>query len=151
MATKTKTRKSSAPGRGAESSANGHRRTRSDHAKEIAEDYVELIDDLISDQGEARAVDLAKHLGVTQVTVTKTIERLKREDLVTSEPYRSIFLTSKGKRMADFTRQRHQIVLQFLLDLGVPRADAEVDAEGIEHHISPKTLEAMKRFIKRSK
>ena len=87
------------------STADGHRRTRSDHAGETAADYVELIDDLIKSLGEARAVDLARHLGVTQVTVTNTIERLKREGLVTSKPYRSVFLTPKGKRLAAFTRR----------------------------------------------
>lgn len=129
--------------------AAGYRRTRSDHARELAEDYVELIDDLIRETGEARAVDLARRLGVTQVTVTKTVERLKREKLVTSEPYRSIFLTAEGKKLADFTRSRHQSVLEFLIALGVPRSDAEVDAEGIEHHISPKTLDAMRRFVRK--
>lgn len=131
--------------------ADGHRRTRSDHANEIAEDYVELIDDLIRDRGEARVVDVAQHLGVTQVTVTKTIERLKRGNLVRSEPYRSIFLTPEGKRLAGHTRRRHQLVLEFLLAVGVPRADAEVDAEGIEHHLSPRTLDAIRRFVKKSK
>ena len=132
------------------STADGHRRTRSDHAGETAADYVELIDDLIKALGEARAVDLARYLGVTQVTVTNTIERLKREGLVTSKPYRSIFLTPKGKRLAAFTRQRHQLVLHFLLALGVPRSDAEIDAEGIEHHLSTKTLAAMRKFVKQS-
>lgn len=133
------------------SAANGHRRTRSDHAREIAEDYVELVDELIRDKGEARAVDIARRLGVTQVTVTKTIDRLKREGLVTSEPYRSIFLTAEGKRLADFTRARHQCVLEFLLSIGVPRTDAEADAEGIEHHISPRTLEVMRRHARRNR
>ncbi|HWL93305.1 MAG TPA: manganese-binding transcriptional regulator MntR [Phycisphaerae bacterium] len=130
--------------------ADRHRRTRSDHAREIAEDYVELIDDLIRERNEARAVDIARRLGVTQVTVTKTIERLKREGLVTSEPYRAIFLTQGGKELADFTRARHETVLDFLLALGVPRGDAEADAEGIEHHLSPRTLDAMRRFSKRT-
>lgn len=133
----------------ARSAAAGYRRTRSDHARELAEDYVELVDDLIRETGEARAVDLARRLGVTQVTVTKTVERLKREGLVTSEPYRSIFLTPEGKKLADFTRARHQSVLEFLIALGVPRTDAEVDAEGIEHHISPRTLDAMRRFVRK--
>ncbi|MCZ6683807.1 MAG: manganese-binding transcriptional regulator MntR [Planctomycetota bacterium] len=142
-----KSRRSQARRPSASSSAVGHHRTRSDHKSEIAEDYVELIDDLIEDTGEARAVDLAKHLGVTHVTVTKTIARLKAEGLVTSAPYRSIFLTNSGKKMAEFTRRRHQTVLEFLIALGVPRPDAEADTEGIEHHISPRTLEAMKRHL----
>ncbi len=130
--------------------AAGHRRTRSDHAAEIAEDYVELIDDLIRETGEARSVDLARHLGVTHVTVSKTVDRLKKQRLVTSAPYRSIFLTDAGRRLAAYTRQRHKTVLDFLVALGVPKRDAEADAEGIEHHISPKTLAAMKRFLSRS-
>lgn len=127
--------------------ASAYRRTRSDHARETAEDYAELIDDLIREVGEARAADIARRLGVTHVTVSKTLSRLKRERLITSQPYRSIFLTPKGKRLADKSRKRHQLVVDFLLALGVPRTDAETDAEGIEHHLSLKTLQAMKRFI----
>lgn len=122
-------------------------RIRSDHATEMAEDYLELVDDLTATSGEARAVDIADHLGVSHVTVTKTVARLKRDGLVTSEPYRSIFLTPKGKRIADSARRRHNIVLQFLIALGVPADSAEIDAEGIEHHISPHTLKAMQKFI----
>ena len=142
-------KESTGHGQSSEHMTNGYRRTRSDHAQETAEDYVELIDDLIRDTGEARAVDVARRLGVTHVTVTKTLARLKREGLLTSEPYRSIFLTPKGKRLADKSRRRHELVVEFLLALGVPRNDAEADAEGIEHHISPKTLQAMKRHIGR--
>ncbi|MCK6457073.1 MAG: manganese-binding transcriptional regulator MntR [Phycisphaerae bacterium] len=128
-------------------SANGFRRTRQDHAYELAEDYVELIDDLIERRGEARAVDIARHLGVSHVTVVKSVARLRAEGLVTSAPYRAIFLTDAGRAMARRVKERHQLVLAFLLELGVPKSDAEVDAEGIEHHISPRTLAAMKRFI----
>lgn len=127
--------------------ASAYRRTRLDHARETAEDYAELIDDLLREVGEARAADIARRLGVTHVTVSKTLSRLKRERLITSQPYRSIFLTPKGKRLADKSRKRHQLVVDFLLALGVPRTDAETDAEGIEHHLSLKTLQAMKRFI----
>lgn len=123
-------------------------RIRSDHAKELAEDYLELIDDLASTNGEARAVDLAAQLGVSHVTVTKTVARLKRDGLVTSQPYRSIFLTPEGKKIADNARSRHQSVLQFLLALGVPPESAEIDAEGIEHHISPATLKVMRTFTR---
>ncbi|MCB9849932.1 MAG: manganese-binding transcriptional regulator MntR [Phycisphaerales bacterium] len=130
--------------------ANRFERIRRDHATELAEDYVELIDDLIADCGEARAVDLAKRLGVTQVTVTKTVARLKREGLVTSAPYRAIFLTDTGKRIADEARERHRIVLAFLRALGVPNEVAEIDAEGMEHHISPDTIAAMQAFIDRN-
>ncbi len=130
-----------------ERGADSFRRTRSDHAQETAEDYVELIDDLIAETGEARAVDLSRRLGVTHVTVTKTIARLKREGLVTSAPYRSVFLTPRGKSLAEKARQRHHLLVEFLLAVGVPRKDAEADAEGIEHHLSPRTLSAIRRFL----
>lgn len=125
----------------------GFKRVRADHATELAEDYVELIGDLIRTCGEARSVDIAQRLGVSHVTVNRTISRLKRDGLVISEPYRSIFLTEKGQRLADEARRRHDLVLAFLIRLGVPPADAEVDAEGMEHHLSPSTLEAMRRFV----
>jgi predicted ArsR family transcriptional regulator len=55
------------------------RRTRDEHAQETAQDYVELIAELIVEAGEARAIDLARRLGVTHVTVGRTIQRLQRE------------------------------------------------------------------------
>lgn len=151
MVTPRPKRKKSPSPRTPASSAGAHRRTREDHARELAEDYVELIGDLIEETGEARAVDIAARLGVTHVTVANTINRLKRADLVTSEPYRSIFLTKEGKRLAGAARERHTLVLDFLLALGVPPADADLDAEGIEHHLGAGTLQAMKRFLARGR
>lgn len=128
-------------------STNRYQRTREDHSKEYAEDYVELIDHLIRERGEARAVDLAEKLGVSHVTVTKRIQRLVREGLVTSQPYRAIFLTDEGRAMAEASEKRHQVVVQFLQSIGVPDDVAEIDAEGIEHHVSEATLQAMSRFV----
>lgn len=128
------------------SSSQRFQRTRLDHARETAEDYVELIEALIEERGEARAVDLAERLGVSAVTVGKTIQRLKREGYVTSLPYRAIHLTSEGRALAAASRERHLIVLGFLLALGLSAEVAENDAEGIEHHVSAPTLEAMRKF-----
>ncbi len=122
-------------------------RIREDHATELAEDYLELIEDLIQQSGEARAVDIASRMGVRQVTVTKAIGRLKRDGLVTAAPYRSIFLTDDGKRIAEQARERHRTVLEFLIALGVTPNVARIDAEGIEHHISPSTFRAMQQFV----
>lgn len=130
--------------------ARQHSRIRRDHALETAEDYVELISQLIRKHGEARTVEIAQRLGVSHVTVTKTIARLQREGLVRSEPYRSIFLTDSGQTLARTSESRHQLVVAFLCRIGVAPADAEVDAEGIEHHVSQATLDAMQRFLERS-
>jgi DtxR family manganese transport transcriptional regulator len=125
------------------------RHTRRAHAQERAQDYVEAIADLIAAQGEARATDIAKSLGVTHVTVIRTVQRLQREGLVTTRPYRSIFLTPGGRALAAKAKERHQTVVAFLEALGVPPAPARADAEGIEHHVSPPTLAAMSKFLAR--
>jgi DtxR family manganese transport transcriptional regulator len=126
-------------------------RTRRDHAEELAQDYVELIADLIERQGEARVVDLARRLGVTHVTVNRTIQRLQRNGFVSAEPYRAIFLTPAGERLARESRERHDLVLRFLVALGVPPAVAESDAEGLEHHVSRETLKAFRQYLESSR
>jgi DtxR family manganese transport transcriptional regulator len=119
--------------------------TRREHANEVAEDYVEAIADLVAETGEARVVDLAKRLGVTHVTVIRTIARLQKAGLVTAQPYRAIFLTDNGRALAATCKSRHETVVSFLRSLGIPDRVAEMDAEGIEHHVSPETLIAFKR------
>jgi DtxR family manganese transport transcriptional regulator len=123
--------------------------TRREHAHEIAEDYVEAIADLVTETGEARVVDLAKRLGVTHVTVNRTIARLQRAGYVTAQPYRAIFLTKTGGHLAADCKSRHEIVVAFLRSLGIPEQVAETDAEGIEHHVSPETLAAFERRLKK--
>ncbi len=127
-----------------------HSRVRSDHATELAEDYVEAIAEIIQSQGTCRAVDLARQFEVSHVTVNRTIGRLVRDGFAETEPYGPITLTSQGKRLARAAAERHEIVLQFLLALGVSQAVAETDSEGIEHHVSAETLEAMRGFVSES-
>lgn len=126
-------------------------RTRRDHAQELAQDYVELIAELIERQGEARVVDLARRLGVTHVTVNRAVHRLQRAGLVSTEPYRAIFLTTTGQRLARESRERHDLVVRFLIALGVPPDIAESDAEGIEHHVSRETLRAFRQYVESSR
>jgi DtxR family manganese transport transcriptional regulator len=141
-------RKSEAQGiRTAELQALALRQTRREHASETAEDYVEAIAELTASRGEARAVDLARRLGVSHVTVIRTVARLQRDGYVSTEPYRSIFLTAKGARLAEDSARRHAIVVKFLVSLGVPERVAQSDAEGIEHHVSPETMTAFKRHL----
>ena len=127
------------------------RRTREEHSHEIAQDYVEIIADLIAATGEARVIDLARRLGVTHVTVARTIQRLQREGLVTSLPYRSIFLTRSGRKLSEESRSRHETVVDFLRSLGVPAVVAQSDAEGIEHHVSRETLKAFVKHLRTKK
>ena len=125
------------------------RQVRQAHETETIEDYVELIADLIDELGEARSVEICRRLGVTSATVNKMIARLQQLELVTAQPYRSIFLTDKGRLIAEKCRMRHHIIVEFLLAMGVPEEIAWADAEGIEHHCSEETLQSFERFTKK--
>jgi len=128
----------------------GHQRTRSDHAQETAEDYVEAVADLIDSSGECRVTALAERFGVTHVTVSRIVDRLCKEGLLATEPKAPIELTPAGRQLAGECRERHRIVERFLLALGVSPATAAIDAEGIEHHVSPETLRAFRDFAERN-
>lgn len=130
--------------------AEAFERVRQAHQMEATEDYVELIDDLIRCTGEARLVEVAERLGISQPSASKTLARLQRDGFVTSEPYRSIFLTEKGKALADQSRARHDLVFRFLLAIGVDETTAKQDSEGLEHHVSDETLAAFERVIRRT-
>jgi len=129
------------------SSAQIHTATRRDHALEGLEDYVEAIALISSQEGEARVVSLALQMGVSHVAVIKMISKLQKEGYVNSKPYRAIFLTEKGKRLAERVRKRHELVVLFLKALGVSAGVAERDAEGIEHHVSSETMRAFQRYL----
>ena len=124
------------------------RKTRVAHSAALSEDYAELIADLLQSSGEARVTDIARRLGVSHATVNKSVNKMKREGLATARPYRGVFLTEAGERLAERVRLRHRIVVDLLLAVGVPREAAEQDAEGIEHHVSDTTLAAFAAFLK---
>ncbi len=134
----------------AEKQAARFERVREAHQTETAEDYVELIADLIEVNGEARIVDLATRFGISHATVNKTIGRLQKEGLVVTQPYRSLFLSDKGKKMAQESKERHLLIVEFLKSLGVSDETAEIDAEGVEHHVSMETLKAFEAHIKKT-
>ncbi|MGA3284650.1 MAG: manganese-binding transcriptional regulator MntR [Verrucomicrobiota bacterium] len=126
------------------------RRSRRDRAAETAQDYVEAIADLSASVGEARVVDLARRLGVTHVTVNRTLFRLRQAGYVNTKPYRAIFLTDAGHKLAGECKRRHETVVAFLRSLGISKKAAEMDAEGIEHHVGPETLAVFERWLKKS-
>lgn len=126
--------------------AEGFRQVREAHRRELIDDYVELIADLIRETGEARQVDMAARLGVSQPTVAKMLKRLCQAGFAEQIPYRGVFLTREGEALAAKNRERHAVVVNFLLALGIHADTAQCDAEGIEHHVSDETLAAFRAF-----
>ena len=126
------------------------KKVRDAHKTENTEDYLEIIADLLNSNGEARIVDIANKLDIAQATANKTIKRLQSQGYVEKKPYRSIFLTLKGQEVASISKKRHITVLTFLKNLGLDGKTAEADAEGIEHHVSDKTLKKMEQFNKKN-
>jgi DtxR family transcriptional regulator, manganese transport regulator len=132
-----------------EAQARRFEKARSAQAAIVLEDYAELISDLIATEGEARPTDIARRLGVSHATAIKSVARLKREGLATSKLYRGVFLTPAGEALAQRVRARHRLVVDLLVAVGVPKAAAESDAEGLEHHVSEETLRAFAKFLDR--
>ena len=127
----------------------GFRQVREAHRRELIDDYVELISDLIREVGEARQVDMAARLGVSQPTVAKMLKRLATMGLIEMIPWRGVCVTAEGEKLAQESRERHQIVENFLLVLGVSPEIARRDAEGMEHHVSEETLDAFRLFTQK--
>ena len=117
----------------------GFRQVREAHRRELIDDYVELLSDLILEVGEARQVARAARLGGAQPTVAKMLKRLAGVGLIEQIPWRGVFLTPAGEKLAQESRERHQIVENFLLPIGVSPETARRDAAGMEHHVSAAT------------
>lgn len=137
-----------ATGGGRRSASNRHERTRADHATELAEDYVEAVAEIIAAKGVCRTKDLAERFRVSHVTASRTVARLQRDGLAITSPHAPIELTQSGQRLALESKRKHEIVFKFLLAIGVGKATAETDTEGIEHHVSNETLCRMEDFLK---
>lgn len=112
-----------------------------------AEDYLERIYELIESKGYARVSDIAALLQLTRPTVSIMVQRLSRDGYIVYEKYRGLTLTTRGAEVARRIRTRHVLLTEFLGLLGLDRAVVQRDTEGIEHHISPETLEKLERLV----
>jgi len=125
-------------------------RVRQDHAREMAEDYAELVLEL-EEVGTVRPVDLARGLGVSHVTVLRALERMVRDGFLLRDQDQGILLSETGLRLGEASRARHKLVVTFLECLGVPPEVAAEDAEGLEHHLSQVTLERMADWVEQAR
>lgn len=117
-------------------------------ASATAEDYLERIYDLIVAKGYARVADIAALLGVSQPSVTRMVQKLAKDGFLKYERYRGLVLTSSGETLGKAVKGRHRSLEEFLRVIGV--ADPKTiwkDVEGIEHHVSPATMKAIRRLV----
>ncbi|MGI0019015.1 MAG: transcriptional regulator MntR [Nitrososphaera sp.] len=112
------------------------------------EDYLEVIYELIQHKGYATTVDISNYLNVSSPSVTKMLQRLNESGHVNYEKYRGITLTESGVAIAKNIHDRHSILAEFLMMIGVDKDTANRDAEGIEHHLHPETLKKLAEFVK---
>lgn len=115
------------------------------------EDYLEVIYELIQHKGYATTVDISSYLNVSSPSVTKMLQRLSESGHVNYEKYRGIALTEAGMTVAKSMHERHGVLAEFLMIIGVDEDTANRDAEGIEHHLHPETLKKLEEFVKLAK
>lgn len=113
-----------------------------------AQDYLEAIYELIEEKGYAKVVDIAAKLKLSGPSVTRMVQKLSRDGFLKSEKYRGITMTENGKATARDMQKRHQLLREFLMLLGVDSKTANLDAEGMEHCVSRKTLKCIDTFMK---
>jgi Mn-dependent DtxR family transcriptional regulator len=112
------------------------------------EDYLEVIYELVEHKGYATTIDISEYLNVSSPSVTKMVQKLNESGHLNYEKYRGIRLTDRGTLVAKNIRERHGLLAEFLKIIGVDEDTANKDAEGIEHHLQPKTLGKLENFIK---
>ncbi len=111
------------------------------------EDYLEVISELVELKGYATTLDISRYMNVSAPSVTKMLKRLDENGYLKYEKYHGINLTPRGSSVADAVRQKHGILLEFFEILGIEHDTANQDAEGIEHHLNPKTIKQLRKFI----
>jgi len=108
------------------------------------DDYLEQILHLIEEKGYARPIDISKKLEISQASVTNMLLKLDAEGLVKHEKYRGTTLTKEGLRIAKAIIDRHETLTRFLELFDIDKDTIYRDVEGMEHHISRPTLEAIR-------
>ncbi len=111
------------------------------------EDYLEIISELVELKGYATTLDISRYMNVSPPSVTKMLQKLDEKGYLEYEKYHGINLTEKGEQIANTIRQKHGLLLDFFEILGVGIDIANQDIEGIEHHLNPKTIRQLRKFI----
>jgi len=113
--------------------------------QESAEMYLETILILEKKNGNVRAIDIARHMQYSRPTISQQIKRLSADGFVELDSNKHISLTPKGRQIAEETYNRHNILAEIFIWMGVSEHTAFEDACRIEHYISAETFDRMRR------
>ena len=114
---------------------------------ERVEDYLEAIYNVYNKKGYVRVKDVADSLSVSCPSVTEMLKKLTSLRLISYEKYGGVLLTEKGAEIGRTVKDRHDTLVKLLLLAGVPDDIANKDACEMEHHVSPTSLEQLKKFV----
>ena len=112
-------------------------------------EYLKTILALEQKNGSVRSLDVAQTLHVTKPSVSKAMKHLREGGYLTMDADKRICLTKAGREAAEQAADTHHILKSCLIAMGIDPATAEQDACKMEHAVSPRSLEEMKRFIER--
>ena len=112
--------------------------------RESAEDYLEAILVITEQNGRARSIDVAKHLGITKPSVSVAMKNLRTEGYIDMDKNGDLTLLSAGRAIAEKTYERHVTIRDLLVSLGVDYQTAAKDACRMEHAISDESFLAIK-------
>ena len=116
--------------------------------QESGEMYLETIYILLQESEVVRSIDVSEKMGYSKPSVSRAMGLLKEKNYITVEPSGNIQLTATGEKLARDIYERHTILTDVLVSLGVDRQTATEDACRIEHYISERTFKAIKKHIK---
>ena len=117
------------------------------HSSTRKEDYLEIIAELVELKGYATALDISRFMNVSPPSVTKMLQKLDEKKYLEYEKYHGINLTDMGKQVADTIRRKHSTLLEFFEILNIGKEIANQDTEGLEHHLNPKTIRQLRKYI----
>ena len=116
--------------------------------QESGEMYLETIYVLSQKQATVRSVDVAEEMGYSKPSVSRGLGLLKERGLAETDPAGNISLTKEGKKLAKNIYERHTVLTELLMRIGVDEKTATEDACRVEHYISEKTFKAIKKHVK---
>lgn len=121
------------------------------HLQESGEMYLETIYILTKKNHDVRSLDVAEYMNFSKPSVSRAVGLLKQGEYITVDQEGYLHLTAMGEEIAAKMYERHMLLTEFLMRLGVDRETASADACKIEHDISDKSFEAIKRHVDEKK